>query len=205
MTVYSLPTEFSCPHNRCHFNTLRLGPDGRDFADYIFTYIFLNEKVWITIEISLTLVSKGPIDNNLALVQIMAWGRPGERPLSESVMVSLLTHICHSDSINWTQNTNLHMNAFSTIVQHRFSWLYIKHDAYCSIRNKQMRTCKRICTYQGKVKRHPVVFCIHIVFYELINWQNYSWTNSKNEFDMVTGMHWKYYPYCNILYIEFLI
>ena len=29
-----------------------------------------------------------------ALVQIMAWRRPGDKPLSEPMMVSLLTHIC---------------------------------------------------------------------------------------------------------------
>ena len=39
-------------------------------------------------------VPKGPINNIPALVQIMAWRRPGDKPLSESVMVSLLTHIC---------------------------------------------------------------------------------------------------------------
>ena len=35
-----------------------------------------------------------PIDNIPALVQIMAWRRPGDKPLSEPKMVSLLTHIC---------------------------------------------------------------------------------------------------------------
>ena len=35
------------------------------------------------------------IKNNIpALVQIMAWRRPGDKPLSETMMVSLLTHIC---------------------------------------------------------------------------------------------------------------
>ena len=28
------------------------------------------------------------------LVQTMAWRRPGDKPLSEPMMVSLLTHIC---------------------------------------------------------------------------------------------------------------
>ena len=33
--------------------------------------------------------------NNIpALVQIMAWRRPGDKPLSEPMMVNLLTHIC---------------------------------------------------------------------------------------------------------------
>ena len=35
-----------------------------------------------------------PINNISALVQIMAWHRPGDKPLSEPMMVSLLTHIC---------------------------------------------------------------------------------------------------------------
>ena len=37
---------------------------------------------------------KGPIDNIPALVQIMAWRRPGDKPLFEPIMVGLLTHIC---------------------------------------------------------------------------------------------------------------
>ena len=34
------------------------------------------------------------INNIPALVQIMAWRRPGDKPLSEPMMVSLLTYIC---------------------------------------------------------------------------------------------------------------
>ena len=34
------------------------------------------------------------INNIPALVQIMAWRRPGDKPLSEPMMVSLATHIC---------------------------------------------------------------------------------------------------------------
>ena len=35
-----------------------------------------------------------PINNIPALVQIMAWRRPGDKPLSEAMVVRLLTHIC---------------------------------------------------------------------------------------------------------------
>ena len=35
----------------------------------------------------------GPISSILALVQITAWRRPGDKPLSEPMMVSLLTHM----------------------------------------------------------------------------------------------------------------
>ena len=45
------------------------------------------------LELSLNFVSKVPIDNKPASVQIMAWRRPGDKPLSEPMMASLPTHI----------------------------------------------------------------------------------------------------------------
>ena len=54
-------------------NTLRPRQDGRHFPDHIFRCIFLNENIWIAINISLSFVPKGSIDNIPALVQIMAW------------------------------------------------------------------------------------------------------------------------------------
>ena len=77
-----------------YVNTLRPRQNGRHFADDIFKCIFLNEIVWISIEISLKFVRKGSINNIPALVLIMAWRRPGDKPLSEPMMVSVLTHIC---------------------------------------------------------------------------------------------------------------
>ena len=64
------------------------------FADNIFKFIFLNENVWISIKISLKFVTKGPNNNIPVLVQIMAWHWPGEKPLSEPMMIRSLTHIC---------------------------------------------------------------------------------------------------------------
>ena len=75
-------------------NTLRPGQNGRHFADDNFKHIFVNENVRISIKISLKFVPTGPINNVPALVQIMAWRRPGNKPLSEPMVVSLLTHIC---------------------------------------------------------------------------------------------------------------
>ena len=49
-------------------NTLRPRQNGRHFADDILKCIFLNESVWIPIEISLNFVPKGLIDNIPALV-----------------------------------------------------------------------------------------------------------------------------------------
>ena len=75
-------------------NTLRLRKNGRHFADDTFKHIFLNENVRISIKISLQFVSKSPIKNIPTLVQIMAWHRPGDKPLSEPMIVRLPTRIC---------------------------------------------------------------------------------------------------------------
>ena len=75
-------------------NTLRPRQNGRHFRDDSFKWIILDENVWISIEVSLKFVPKGLINNIPALVQIMAGRRPGDKPLSEPMMVSLLTHIC---------------------------------------------------------------------------------------------------------------
>ena len=80
--------------SRKPINTLRPRQNGRHFADDIFKCIFLNENVWIPIKISLKFVLKGQINKITALVQIMAWCRPADKPLSEPMMVSLPTHIC---------------------------------------------------------------------------------------------------------------
>ena len=79
-----------------HINSLRPRRSRRHFADAIFRRIFFKENVRVSIKISLKFVpkAKGPINNNPALVQIMAWCRSGDKPLSKPMMVSLLTHIC---------------------------------------------------------------------------------------------------------------
>ena len=45
----------------------------------------MNEKSCISILIPLRFVSKGPIDNKLALVQVMTLHRNGDKPLSQPV------------------------------------------------------------------------------------------------------------------------
>ena len=76
------------------FNSLRPRQNGGHFADDIFEIIFLNENVLIPIKMSLKFVPKSPINNIPALLPIMAWRRPGGKPLSETMMVGLPTHIC---------------------------------------------------------------------------------------------------------------
>ena len=64
------------------------------FRRRCFKCIFLNENVWISLKISLKFVPKGLINNIPSLVQIMAWRRPGDKPLSEPMMIISPTHIC---------------------------------------------------------------------------------------------------------------
>ena len=56
-----------------HINSTPPRQNGRHLTANIFICIFVNEKFWILIEVSLKFVPKGPINNKLALVSIMAW------------------------------------------------------------------------------------------------------------------------------------
>ena len=104
-------------------NTLRPRQNSHLFPDDIFKWIFLNNNVWISLRVSLKFVPKVRIINIPALVKIMAWLRPGDKPLYEPTVVSLLTHICvtwphwdkntspfhnHRDIVTLIKNTQLH-------------------------------------------------------------------------------------------------
>ena len=105
-------------------NTLRSRQDGRHFADDIFKCIFLNKNVWIPIKISMKFVPKGPINNIPTMVQIMAWRRPGNKPLSEPMVVCLPTHIC----VAWPQWVKIDVQSFTHLLYHA-----IKHSLRLTI------------------------------------------------------------------------
>ena len=58
------------------------------FSD-ILKCIFVNENVLYSSKISLTFAPKCPINNFPALMQIMAWHWPGDKPLSEPMLTEL--------------------------------------------------------------------------------------------------------------------
>ena len=103
---HSFQVTDTSPCNR--LNTLRPRQDGRRFPDDTFKRTFLNEIVIILIKISLKFVPYGPINNIHALVQIMAWRRSGDKPLSEPMMGRLPTHICvtRPQWVKYQSNTN---------------------------------------------------------------------------------------------------
>ena len=51
---------------------------------------FMNENLIAVIQISLKFVSKGPINDILVLIQIMAWCRPGDKPSSEPTLTQFI-------------------------------------------------------------------------------------------------------------------
>ena len=95
---------FVWPISISDVNTLRPRGNRRHFTDDIFKCIFLNENEWIPIKISLKFVPTSAINNIPVLVQIMAWRRPGDKLLSEPMMVNLPTHICVTRP-QWVKST----------------------------------------------------------------------------------------------------
>ena len=91
------------------------GQNCRHFADDIFKRIFLNENMWISLKISLKFIPKVQINNIPASVQIMAWGRTSDKPLSEPMMVSFLKHICVTQPqwVKWWKY--IHLNSIILI------------------------------------------------------------------------------------------
>ena len=89
--VYSI----KCVHSFfLAFNTLRPRQNGHHFADDPFRCIFLNETVRIAIKFSPKFVPTCQMNNIRALGQIMTLCQPGNKPLSEPMMVRLPMHIC---------------------------------------------------------------------------------------------------------------
>ena len=81
--------------------------------------------------ISLKLVPKGLINNIQALVQITAWRRQGDKPLSEPMMVSLLMHICVTQ-LQW-------VNSIKVAVLCQCLYIYIYYLNHCCITNAIQR------------------------------------------------------------------
>ena len=122
-------------------NRWRLRQNGCKFPDAIFKCILLNVNIWISIKISLTFVPKGEINNIPALVQIMAWRRSGDKPLSEAMLVSLPTYICVTRT-QWVKSKLAHVilvtfkqtwnNSYADFTRRllpgSFFWLFSNHQ-----------------------------------------------------------------------------
>ena len=104
--------ELTC---RDQVNTLRPRQNGAHFPDDILKWISWIKIYEFRLKISLLkFVPRGSINNIPTLVQIMAWRRPGDKPLSEPMVARLLMHIC----VTWPQWVNLFNSQY--------------HDFWCS-------------------------------------------------------------------------
>ena len=80
--------------NTSWLNTLSPRQNECHFTEDISNAFSWNKNIWIRIRISLKFVPRGLINKIPALVQIMAWRCPGDKPLSEPMLVCLQMHIC---------------------------------------------------------------------------------------------------------------
>ena len=164
---HNIYTETAPRSSLWYLNTLRLRQDGRPFKDDIFKSIFFNENIHILIKISLRFVPKAPINNIPALVETMAWSRPDDKPLSEPMMVSLLTHICVTrpqwvviesvercrfDSFQCLQSSYLdnffHLNQYDHIMPHLLKPCCVQYHVFIVVIFK----CKNDETHDDVIK-----------------------------------------------------
>ena len=122
---------------------------GLDKMAAIFSTTYSNAFSWMKmyefgIKISLKFVPKGPISNIPALVQIMAWHWPGNKPLSEPMMVRLLTYIC----VTWPQWVKAiqHIQGYFQVSWHKFLCCSMSWSIKClvdtnSAASQQISTC----------------------------------------------------------------
>ena len=118
-------------------NTLRPRQNGLHFPDDIFKWIFLNENVWISINISLKFIPRDPMHNIPTLVQVMAWCRPGDKPLFEPMMVKLPTHICVIRP-QWVKRTFGAYQVYLMVMGNSFQW---RHNGRDGVSNHQPYDC----------------------------------------------------------------
>ena len=100
-------------------NTLVPKQNGRHFLDDISKGIYWMKTHTFRLRFHWSLF-KDPINNISALVQIMTWRRPGNKPLSEPMMVNVLTHICITRP-QWVKNVNskLYLSSSHTLTLYR--------------------------------------------------------------------------------------
>ena len=115
------------PHELAHWGRDKWTP----FRRRHFQVHFWNENVWIPINISLKFVLKGPINNITAFVQVMACRWPGDKPLSEPMVVRLPKHICATRP-QWVNCLQIHTIRNIKIAQGGFSirkgTIYLQHS-----------------------------------------------------------------------------
>ena len=142
------------------------------------------ENIQISIKISLKFVPKGPINNIPALVQIMAWVRSGDKPLSEPMMDILLTHICVTQP-QWVKlKDKNNLNPIWAWFKRGFINLEFEKGRLYTWRPHQMKTFSALLAFcagnspvTGGFPPHKGQWRRALIFSSICAWRN-SWANN---------------------------
>ena len=119
-------------------------------------------------------VPKGPIINdNPALVQIMAWRQSGGKPLSEPMMVRLLTDAYMHYSASNELIMNIGLRFYSKVsFDAMMSVNYFSNDQYI-----YCPSCFFICIYNYHFNLFIVIWCSHVFFIAVLcqKWKELNW------------------------------
>ena len=112
-------------------------------------HFFFNETVWIANKIPLKFVNRGLININPALVQIMGYRWPGDKPFSEPTMVNVLTH----KSVSRPQWVNLSAMLYLPF----FHYIYVATCIHLSIYIHITCLLPPLCIYLSSSTSHHSV------------------------------------------------
>ena len=105
--------------------------------------------------------SQGSNWNIPAMVQIMAWRRPGDRPLSEPMMVSLPTHICvaRPQWVDYTGFTSAdkRWNYHSGWI---ITWVLQKIRCCCNVTAKRLKCPWYTKWFRFILIQHSIITCL---------------------------------------------
>ena len=173
-SVATVLTTHPCVSRCLRVNTLRPWQNGRHFQDDIFKCVSLYENVCISIKISLKFVPNVPINNIPALVQIMAWRRPGDKPLSELMMDSLPMHICVTQP-QWVKEPEARLLSYKNppMIPIPIS----NHETYPSKSNWVSSLFQRANIYQWGTLQIPIKIELYLLPTETVRQnQRLNWT-----------------------------
>ena len=91
------------------------------FSRRHFNCIFSNKNNWVSIKISLKSVPEGPVCNSPALIQIMAWRRSGDKPLSEP-MIAIYWRIYASPGLSELSKPCVMWHKLTQLWQRLYIW-----------------------------------------------------------------------------------
>ena len=137
------------------------------FPDDIFKCIILNENIWILIKI-LSFIPKVRINVIPALVQMIAWCLPGDKPFSESMMVTVYIVRDFTDNVLTIFSMVRHVFA-----SHCLQYLRIIRFSYNADR---MQTCVTVSAHIWIWTWDSYQCLISSMRFCMINFQNVAWS-----------------------------